>query len=192
MSEDSSTARFSIILAIHQNADIASPFIHALSLASLYKGQFEIIDVRVSRTGDDLSVRKTLEKWGMLPEDSARSDVGKVGIAVKKIVQKGNSHKNVGKRIAKRPHDLLVMGTDGRRSFSGLFGQDITGQLAQSYRQTTLYIPRDAKPFVDKYTGSVTLNRVLVPVARNPDPEKAVFLLIKLLHACKSDSAAIT
>ncbi|MBD3345318.1 MAG: hypothetical protein GF401_09680 [Chitinivibrionales bacterium] len=183
---------FSILLAIHEQADSIGPFIHALSLASIMKGELEIIDVRRDCHHGDLGVRRTFEQWRMLPAGSNRSDVGKMGINVKKILKKGHSEKAIGKRLERRNHDLLVIGTDTRSGFSGLFGQYVAEHLAQSYRQTTLYVPGKTRPFVDSLSGKIGLKKILIPITEHPCAEPAIKLTKNILHSSSLHSAEVT
>ncbi len=155
-----------IIHPIHEH-DSGSPkaFTHALALAVASRGEIEIVDIKNTTDAfESLSVRAVLEKWGFLPPGAERSDVRKIGLKVTKIVRKGEPRKVIAGRMEKHPHDLLVIGTQERRGLSALFGRELAEYLADTFRQTTLYIPDRAKPFVDIETGKVTLNRILIPI----------------------------
>jgi nucleotide-binding universal stress UspA family protein len=159
-----------IIHPIHEHTSGSlSAFAHALALAYASRGAIEIVDIREkNETSEPLSVRNVLEKWGLLPPNSERRDVQKIGLSVTKIIKKGEARKVVSGRMEKHPHDLLVIGTHERHGLGVLFGQDLAEYLADAFRQTTLYVPARAKPFVDPDTGRVTLDKILIPV---PDAE---------------------
>ncbi len=156
-------------------------FTHALALAYQSHGEIEIIDIRdKGEAFESPSVRAVLEKWGLLPPNSERGDVQKIGLRVTKIVKNGNARKVITGRMEKRPHDLLVIGTHERHGLGSLFGQDLAEYLADAFRQTTLYVPANGRSFVNPDTGAVVLNRILIPV---PDTEfaQAAFSFCKKL-----------
>jgi len=171
----------SILAAIHGGADAMLPFAHALRLALGSKGVIEIIDVRKSGARrSDTGVRKLLERWGVLPKGSRREDVDTLGLRVKKIVKPGHAKKEISKRLEKSEHDLLVIGTCERKGIAHLFSSDLVEHLANKQRQTTLYIPDRAKPFVNIETGALNLHTVLVPIAVDPPPESSFVMVQRL------------
>lgn len=178
-----------IIHPIHKQSDLLAPFCHALVLASASKGELEIIDVRKERErSEHVSIRKVFEQWHLLPPGSSREDVGKLGIRVKKIVKDGGMKKEISKRLRRRQHDILVIGIKAATGITRLFGQDLTDYLVQYFRQTTLYIPSGAKSFVDEKTGSVTLKKIVIPVADDPSPEPSFHLLQRLISVFPDQS----
>jgi nucleotide-binding universal stress UspA family protein len=178
--------------AVHGGADPFVPFAHALSLAYQAKGTLEIVDITErGREHAELGVRDTLQEWGVLPEGAERADVAKVGLRVKKILKKGNRKKEIGKRLRRNAHDLLVLGTGYPRGVL-LFGRGLVEYLAHSCRQTTLYIPHESKPFVDLKSGRLALSKVLVPVARDPSVRPALELLEKVLALHTNGETKVT
>jgi nucleotide-binding universal stress UspA family protein len=182
-----------IIHPVHEHSsDEHKAFMHAIALAHAASGEIEIIDVRNSdESFEPFSVRGVLEKWGILPPNSDRSDVGKLGLKVTKIIKKGEAKKIVGHRMEKHPHDMLVIGTRQRHGLGVLFGQDLAEYLADTYRQTTLYVPAGARPFVNPDTGAVSLQKVLIPVAGDPPADLSFNFLHMLLHVFHRDSTEV-
>ncbi|MBD3392759.1 MAG: hypothetical protein GF418_11720, partial [Chitinivibrionales bacterium] len=172
---------FRVIVAVHENSDPVLPFVHALCLATAAKGELEVVDVRKG-TPDrtQLGIRRAFEQWRMLPAGSERSDVEKMGVKVKKIYKSGDARKEIAKRLKKHDHDLLVMGTEARTGLGHLFGLDLVENLANSQRQTTLYVPRRAKPFADPETGRLSLSKALVPVAEEPPAAPSLAMLRRI------------
>jgi len=171
----------SVIVAVHEHSDALLPFVHALCLATAAEGELEIVDVRKGHPDrSDLGVRRTFEHWRMLPAGSQRHDVENLGLKVKKIVKPGHARHEIAKRLAKHPHDILVIGTEARVGIAHLFGLDLAEYLANSQRQTTLYVPKNAKPFANPETGEVTLNKIVVPVAEDPAAEPSFDLVRRL------------
>jgi nucleotide-binding universal stress UspA family protein len=167
-------------------------FMHALAIAHAACGEIEIIDVRDSNdVYEAFSVRAVLEKWGILPPDSERDDVGKLGLKVTKIVREGEAKKIVRHRMEKHPYDMLVIGTREHHGLGALFGQDLAEYLADTFRQTTLYVPAGARPFVNTDTGEVLLKKILIPVASEPPADLSFSFVQMLQHIFKRDSAQL-
>lgn len=165
-----------IIHPVHDHAsESLKAFAHALALAYASRGEIEILDIRNgSEHGWTPSVRAMLEHWGILPPNSERSDVKKIGLWVTKIIKNGKPKKVIAGRLEKHRHDLLVIGTHERHGLGVLFGQDLAAYLADEFRQTTLYVPAHAKPFVAAETGAVSLDKIVIPV---PDAQFAAAAL---------------
>jgi nucleotide-binding universal stress UspA family protein len=191
--EDAGRERLSIIIALHEQADPAVSFAHALGLAYASRGDLEIIDVRGRNRGvREIGVRDVLEQWGILQTGSDRADVARLGLRVKKISRLGEGRKEIGKRLLRHQHDMMVIGVGERRGLGLFWGQDLADHLAQSYRQTTLFVPRQARPFVNVATGIVKLENILVPVAESPRAEAGLELLRKMLAAFPSETPKVT
>lgn len=173
----------SVILPIHQSNNSLMPFVHALKLALLSKGELEIIDVRTEQEAvEHIGVRAILEKWGALPSCSRRSDVLGTGLRIKKIVKPGNKKHEIVKRLSRHAHDLLVIGTQSNHSGLGnLFGRDLAEYLADYFRHTTLFIPSGARPFVEECTGAITLKKIIIPVENSTFLYSALKSLRKIL-----------
>ncbi len=183
---------FTIIHPVHERSELSAPFIHALSLVYVSKGELEIVDVRRNRKSlEKLSIRRIYEKWGILPLDSAREDVGRLGIKIKKIITKGNAKRNIAKLIRRHPHDILVVGFKHEPGISHLFGGDLTEYLIQYFRQTTLYFPSGAKSFVNKDTGEVNLKKIVLPVAEEPSSEPSFQMLQRILKVYPDQSPQV-
>jgi hypothetical protein len=182
----------SLTVVLHEHAAPLSPFIHALALASSFKGELEIVDLRSRRRGAaSLGVRRTFEQWRKLPAGSCREDVGRLGVRVRKVRKHHHSRRELARRLDSSSPDLLVMSTNRRKGIGHLFARDLAEHLAHSRRQTTLYIPNDTKPFVDAETGILSLGTILVPVAEAPSPEPAIGFLRRLLDSLPGTSPTV-
>ncbi len=169
-----------MIYAVHERDNVSVTFSHALKIAYASGGNLEIVDVRKKELHDDVRVRRVLEKWGILPRDSQQEDVAKTGLHIKKIVIQGDVRKEIGKRLMRHRRDVMVIGTEKRNGFPQLFGNELVKYLSDRMRQTTLFVPADAKPFVCEQTGDVSLKRILVPVAETPSCEPSFKMLQRL------------
>ncbi|MDD5675273.1 MAG: hypothetical protein PHC61_13975, partial [Chitinivibrionales bacterium] len=174
--------KFKIIHPIHRQANNLVAFIHALKLAAASKGSLEIVDVRDGDgEGETISVRGMLEHWNMLLPGSNRSDVARAGLSVTKVRTHGNPKKVVARRMQRHVHDILVIGTEQKAGPGVLFGEDLSLYLSRFFRQTTLFVPLEAKPFVNIDSGAVMLDTILLPVAVSPACEASFALLRRLL-----------
>jgi nucleotide-binding universal stress UspA family protein len=173
-----------IIHPVHEHiSDGTSAFAHALALAYASRGEIEIVDLRDhNKDYQPQSVRALLEKWGHLQPNSDRSDVHKIGLRVTRIVKKGKAKRVISGRMEKHRHDILVIGTNEHHVLGTLFGHDLAEYLADAFRQTTLYVPTRAKPFVNPETGEISLGNILIPV---PDAvfARSAFAFCKTLLA---------
>jgi nucleotide-binding universal stress UspA family protein len=193
MNQDKTVTPISIIVATHDDAEPSSSFSHAVKITLATAGQLEIIDIRqdANLTGVT-NVRATLERWGLLLPGSSRHDVEKLGIHIKKIIKSGKHTAEIKKRLQKRTHDLLVIGVGKDRGIKHLFGRDIVAYLSGCSRQTTLYIPDASKPFINPDTGIASLNKILMPVAEYPPPDKSLAILNNLKPLIPNIQAEIT
>ncbi len=156
-----------VIHPVYKSADSVMPFMHALKLAQQSHGELEIVDVRSEEEAlEHIGVRSVLERWGLLPPGAHRHDLAQLGLKVKKVVKTGNKRKEILKRIDKRAHDLLVIGTE-RKSFLNLFHRNLAEFLSESFPDATLLVSPSAKPFVNEENGSLSLNTILIPLADN-------------------------
>lgn len=185
--------RFTVIHPIHGKDNLLPPFLHALSLVYALKGELEIIDVRgKGNRKADLSIRNVFERWGKLPVNSKREEVEKaLDIRIKKIIKDGGPKKEIAKRLKRQEHDILVAGLHEHKGLGRLFGQDLVEYLVQYFRQTTLYLPTGTKPFVNRDTGEIVLNNIIIPVSDTPPPELSFQMLHRLLQLIPGQSPNI-
>ncbi|KMQ49894.1 hypothetical protein CHISP_3181 [Chitinispirillum alkaliphilum] len=90
------SAGLKVIHPVYDSQNSVQPFVHALKLALGSRGELEIIDVRSeAEVLEHIGVRATLERWGVLPAGSHRSNVENIGLKIKKIVREGNKKKRL-------------------------------------------------------------------------------------------------
>jgi len=173
--------KLKIILPIYGEANIQAPFAHALKLAQASCGSLEIVDVRLEEEAfEHIGVRNLLEKWGVLPAGAHRSDVEEIGLNIKKIVRTGNKRKEILKRIAKRTHNMLVVGTEKRSPFPFLF-RSLPERVAVNFTEDILYIPPEGKKIINGQTGELTLKTILIPVKNKKSYTAAMQYLSQFL-----------
>ena len=157
-------------------SDVA--FVHALKAALLAKAELTILHVSPKHElewTEFPGVRSTLERWGLLPKNSAQADVAKLGINIKKVQAKHDDPvESVTAYVSTHTTDLIVLATDQQKVGGLWLSQSIAAPIARKSRQMTLFIPKGQPGFVSARDGSVSLASVLIPVAAAPDAQPAV------------------
>jgi nucleotide-binding universal stress UspA family protein len=103
-------------------------------------------------------------------------------LRIKKIVKAGNKKREVLKRLMRHGHDLMVIGFDRKPAGLFSFRRNISENLADNFGNTTLFLPRGSRSFVDENSGKVTLNSVIIPVKSSAFLEPAL-QSIKMLQS---------
>lgn len=159
--------------------DSEEAFAHALAICLFRRGELTILHAgKDYLEGDDWqkfpAVRRTLERWKLLPPGSTRAAVfHELGIRVNKVSAKGDPLEATLQHLADNPTDLMVLATEGREGLPRWIRRSTAERLARYGGIKTLFVPQDARRFVD-LTGNLTLRRILVPVAPQPDPRPAL------------------
>ena len=153
-------------------------FHHALKAALLAKSKLTLLHVS---PGEDVEwtdfpgVRETLERWGLLPAGSPRSAVPQLGIDVRKIIaQQANPVKAVLGYLDGHAADLIVLATHQQEGRAHWLRNSVAEPVARRAGQMTLFIPGGSAGFVSAEDGSVSLERILIPVAAKPRPQPAI------------------
>ena len=161
-------------------------FHHALKAALLAKSSLTLMHVTPGTTvewADFPGVRETLERWGLLPENSRRSAVPKLGIDVVKLVaQQSNPVKAVLGYLHDHPADLIVLATHQHEGRMQWLHQSVAEPVARHAAQMTLFIPGNNRGFVSAENGSVSLERMLIPIAATPRPQPAIEAAMRLVN----------
>jgi nucleotide-binding universal stress UspA family protein len=168
-------------------------FVHALKIALLAQSELTILHATDS-SGDQVSwkdfpgVRKTLERWGVLPKDSPGRAVAKLGMAVEKIAGRGGKPlKAVTNYLQENPAQLVVLSSEGRGGIPRFLKPSFAEPVARKTRAMTLFVPSHTSGFVDGDTGRVTLDRILIPFNHKPRSRPAIELARSLVRALDDD-----
>jgi len=150
-------------------------FHHALKAALLTQSRLTLLNVSPGGTSDWADfpgVRETLERWKLLPKGSQRSAVFELGIDPRKVVaQKSDPVEAVLGYLKTHPADLIVLATHQR---GGWLEKSVAEPVARRAAEMTLFIPGHSEGFVSPDDGSVSLNRILIPIAASPRPQPAL------------------
>jgi nucleotide-binding universal stress UspA family protein len=171
-------------------------FHHALKAALLTSSKFTLFNVSPdgSPEWDNFpGVRHTLERWGLLPKNSSRAAVSKLGVHVRKIVaEMDDPVKAVLGYLDRHSVDLIVLATRHRDGVARWLGKSVSEPIARTAWQMTLFIPSSAKGFVSAEDGSVHLDKILIPIAESPRPEQAIAAAGELVQRFNCPQGAFT
>jgi nucleotide-binding universal stress UspA family protein len=164
-------------------------FVHALAIAIARKTTLTIMNASKGFQGDDWSrfprISDTLKRWGLLDASSSRADVfSKLSIAVKKVgVDASDPTGAILDFLANHPVDLVVMATEAREGLPRLLKGSVAEKVTRVAGARSLLVPADARGFVSAEDGSLSLKRILVPVAETPDPNAAAEIASRAAEA---------
>lgn len=156
-------------------------FAHALAIALQNKAKLTILHVVDDREQNILwheypSVRKTLERWGHLATDASREDIAnKLGMKVKKAVGFDTDvvQAITGMTIAD-DFDLIVMATNENQQHPAWFKKSVSVSVSEKTHIPTLFVPCGIDGCVLKSDGTVSLNKVLLPVDFEPQAQSVL------------------
>lgn len=167
-------------------------FAHAVKLACLAQAELTIMHVDPAVVREDFEdfprIRPLLTKWGLLPEGSAKQDVGKLGITISKVrTVAGNAAAAILHHLSLHPTDLLVLSTHQREGLARLTHQSVAEPVARGAHAKTLFLPTGVEGIVSAETGATNLARILIPVARHPTPQPAIDAAVELARTLGSE-----
>ena len=170
-------------------------FHHALKVTLLTKSRLDILSLasEESEWEDFPGVRETLERWQLLPKGSPRSAVPKLGIDARKIIPEYKDPVEAVLRfVTMHPVDLIVLATHQQGGRVSWLGQSVAQPVARRAAELTLFLPDSSDGFVDAADGSVSLQRILIPVAKTPQPQPAVEAVCRLVAGLKCPQGTFT
>ena len=116
------------------------------------------------------SIRDVLERWRVIPVDSQRSAVVKLGIeAEKTIVHDDDPVNAISTFLRKHPSSLVVLA-----SHSHWMGHSKAESISRVAAATSLFIPDGVPGFISIETGKLSLKNIVVPVAVEPSAARAI------------------
>ncbi len=175
-------------------------FHHALRLAIALGARLDILHVYASRDDPDETVwngfpgvRATLVDWGLVAADTRTEDVAlRLGIHVRKTqIAAADTAAAISRYVDDHAAGWVVLATEGRDGLPGGLRPSLAGRVARAVTACTLFVPRQAHGFVDPSTGTVTLDRVLVPVDHQPRPEPALVIAARMVAALAVPAATV-
>jgi nucleotide-binding universal stress UspA family protein len=171
-------------------------FAHALKIALVAKANLSLLHVAAEPGADweDFpGVRDTLERWNLIPKGSPRSAVGKLGIGVEKVLAVGKDPVKVCLGYLERnPADLIVLAVRQRRGRMRWLDGSVGKPMAIGAGQMTLFVPYGVEGFVSRGDGSVSLRKILIPVASKPRPRPVVEAVARLVRNLCVEAGTVT
>ncbi len=163
-------------------------FNHALKVTLALKGKLTVFHVSDNPKATPWEVmpgvRTALARWGLIPEDAPREAVRDLGIDVLKVMGEGGGPvKASAGYLEDNPADILVLATHHVDGQSHWLDRSVALPVVRRAHAMTLFLPHGVEGFVDSKTGAVTLEKILMPVVKNPHPQPAINALDVLLKA---------
>jgi nucleotide-binding universal stress UspA family protein len=167
--------------------DGEAAFLHALKTALTANAKLTVLHVAPNKEEADWvefpGVRAALERWRLLPRNSTRADVSKLGIEVQKVLMVDKDPvRAVTAYLAGHPADILVLATnpvDGRAPW---LRKSVAEPLARYSHLMTLFVPKDTNGFVAGDDGAIVLKNILIPIASSPYAQPAVQAAARLAY----------
>jgi len=174
-------------------------FCHALAIALGPATRLKLLHAGKEQPSEQVwtafpPVRSTLERWGFLEEWSPRSAVfEELALRVEKVVlQTGKPLEAMLEYLAKKPTDLIVLGTRGLDGLPRFMEGSVSEPLARRSKTMTLFVRGGARGFVSLSDGKLSMRRILVPVDHQPNPYAAVFFATRAAGMVPDETTEIT
>lgn len=165
-------------------------FIHALRLAMLARCGLDLMHVKAPHDTTDWSafphVREVLAQWDVMDRNDPPAEIAhKTGVNVRKveIAHPDGPAAGVFNYIMEHSAALVIAAPHARNGLLRWVDPSVSESILRQSHRPTLFIADEMRPFVDRDTGAVRLQRVLVPVDHEPDPAQAVNRLERLFGA---------
>ncbi|MGD9543857.1 MAG: universal stress protein [Methylocystis sp.] len=172
-------------------------FAHALRIAVDCKSMLHVLHIEAPASEDDdwdrfPHVREMLARWKMISPSASREEVAaQLGVKfVKASVESESPVAGISAYVERHLSDLLVMMTRPRSVLERLLDGSIAEETARETHVPALFLREDQKGFVDRETGAVSLNTVLMPVEASVSPLDAFRHVADLAH-CLNPSADV-
>jgi nucleotide-binding universal stress UspA family protein len=171
-------------------------FAHALKAALIVGARLTLFHVSTDMTAewsDFPAVRQTLERWGLLPPGSPRSAVPALGIDVRKVIaRERNPVSSLLHYLDVQPTDLIVLASHRHDDATDWLRKSVAAPIARKAGQATLFVPHGVDGFVARADGTVSLQRILIPVALAPKAQPALAGAARLVSRLARPSGTLT
>ncbi len=163
-------------------------FAHALRLAVATKSELHVLHIESAEGSDDwdpfLEVRDLLVKWRMIEAGASQAAVAdRLGLKVVKVAVKSDDLAHgIAAYVEPNNCDLMVMMTHSRPVLQYWLEGSIAETSARETHVPALFLREGQKGFVDRETGALSLNVVLMPVEASVSPLAAFRRISDLAH----------
>ena len=153
-------------------------FAHALRIAVATKGALHLVHIENAGRDDPDAwgrfphAREMLARWRMIDPDATPADVAaKLGVeTIKATVESASPVRGVADYVTRHAGDLMVMMTHNRTGLERWLDDSVAEGAVRETRTPALFLREDQTGFVDRETGKVSLNTVLMPVEASVPP----------------------
>ena len=188
-----------IVHATDFSASGEAAFVHGLRLALAVQGHFYLVHAEHLDAGEDADwdafpgVRSTLTRWGKLAVDAEASEVDqRLGLRVTKAdVPDNDPTDGLLRFVDDNSCNLLVLATHSRDGLARLLQGSIAETLARRAKIPTLFLPLQARGFIDGASGTPALHTILQPIGAGVAPGSAASLALRLADALGCDQASL-
>ncbi len=166
-------------------------FAHALRIAVAKKGLLHLLHIEKDEKADAdewsefPEVRQTLARWKMIAPNALPDDVtAALGLRiVKAIVESDTPAHGVSAYAEQHLCDLMVLMTHSRTGLERWLVESVAEEAARESFIPTLFLREDQAGFVNRDTGALSLDTVLMPVVAAVSPVPAFRQVADLVHA---------
>lgn len=155
-------------------------FMYALKIALAAKAELSVIhyvEQGVVTSWDYFpKVREILANWGILSPDCSQAEMTNLGLRVEGIIATGpDVFASIVQHLNQKNPDVMVLATHQIEGLNRWLGTPVAEPLAREARCPTLFVPPCAEErVVSDQDGTVTLERILIPVTRSIPPQLAI------------------
>jgi nucleotide-binding universal stress UspA family protein len=171
-------------------------FAHALKVALVARAKLTMLHVAASprvEWQDFPGVRDTLERWRLIPKNSPKSAVPKLGIEVSKRISLGKDPVKACLTFLKTSStDLIVLAVHQHGGRMRWLAKSVGKPIARKAGEMTLFIPHGIKGFVSRQDGSVSLRNILIPVATKPRAQPSLEASARLIRNLQLPAGTVT
>ena len=172
-------------------------FAHAVRIALAFRSELHLLHVGTLGEATDWAdfpgVRDRLIRWGMLQPGAHHRELSTLGLHVRKAQKLSDDPAEaISRFVVLHDVDLMVLTTHQRQGFNRLLHPALAEAIARTAGTRTLFVPRRVPGFVDAATGAVALRQVLIPVDREPHPQRAIDVAAGLIRSLGSAQGALT
>jgi nucleotide-binding universal stress UspA family protein len=152
-------------------------FAHALRLALATGAELRVLhaeDGAVAPWVEHAFVRRTLVRWGLLPEGATSEEFDQLGLAVTKVVTLGQPPiESILQELEQSPADLIVLSTRRLEGLKRWVDDEAAVPASRKSRAMTLFVPDRGSGFVSPADGRVSLRDILLAVDWKPPAQAA-------------------
>ena len=158
-------------------SDVA--FAHALKLTLAAKAKLRVIHYAEQNIDVDWNsfpkVKKTFVRWNVLGSESSEKDLGKLGVEVEGVIATGPDKVfSIFRYLDQTPPDLLVLATHQIDGLNRWLYKPVAEPIARHVKRPTLFVPPVSDGFISFDSGTISLERILIPITQLTPPQLAI------------------